>query len=308
MGAENIKTNPENKSNTYFLKIADFTIKLFFENTNKDDIILLPSLSNFIYTDKIENEVLFNLSVVCKQTDKIASKISIGTFDTGNGDIIVNKLTDEKYEFFLYDVNHNLCCKLFSNKTFSKCSCQLEGDIYMRRFGLNNALMLIFAFACSLKGGLLIHASAIRENDFGYAFIAKSGTGKSTHTGMWIKAIPKCELLNDDNPIIRIINDIPYLYGSPWSGKTPCYRNIRTKLGSIIRIERSEHNFLEKLKPTEAFASILPCCSTMKWDESIYNAVCNNIIHIIRKLNIYTLHCLPDKNAAILCHEQISDK
>ena len=34
-------------------------------------------------------------------------------------------------------------------------------------------------------------------------FQGKSGTGKSTHSGLWLKHIPGCELLNDDNPIVH---------------------------------------------------------------------------------------------------------
>ena len=35
------------------------------------------------------------------------------------------------------------------------------------------------------------------------------------------------------------------LYGSPWSGKTPCYRNISCKLGAVVLIERDDHNHVE---------------------------------------------------------------
>lgn len=75
--------------------------------------------------------------------------------------------------------------------------------------------MLIFAFAGSLKETLLIHASLVRQNGYGYAFIAKSGTGKSTQVSMWLRYLKGCDLMNDDNPIIRIINGEAFIYGSP---------------------------------------------------------------------------------------------
>lgn len=284
--------------------IADFIIKISFEDTN--DIDLLPSLNIFKSDNKGDNDLLFDLAVIKTLPVDKHSYTHIGTFDTGNGDTIVNRYDNGSYKFYIKDIKDNICCELMTNNTFTKCSCKLYGNVNMKRFGLNNALMMMFAFSGSLKGALLIHASAIRKNEYGYAFIAKSGTGKSTHTGLWIKHISDCDLLNDDNPIIRIINDTPYLYGSPWSGKTPCYRKIKTKLGAITRIERANKNVIEKLKPTEAFASLLPCCSTMKWDSKIYNAICNNVINVIEKVDVYTLYCLPDKNAAILCHNQIS--
>ena len=141
---------------------------------------------------------------------------------------------------------------------------------------------------------------------YGYAFIAKSGTGKSTQVANWLKHIPGCDLMNDDNPIVRIIDGEPFIYGSPWSGKTPCYRNVKARLGAITRIDRDKKNWVEKLKPIEAFASLLPSCSTMKWDKDIFNAICNNVTKLVETTGIYTLHCLPDKESAIICQKAIS--
>ena len=166
--------------------------------------------------------------------------------------------------------------------------------------------MLIFAFAGSLKQTVLIHASLVRHNGYGYAFIAKSGTGKSTQVSMWLRHIPNCDLMNDDNPIIRIIDGEPFIYGSPWSGKTPCYRQVKAPLGAITRIDRAKENSVEKLPPIEAFASLLPSCSSMRWDKDIFDAICNNVTRIVETTGLYILHCLPNREAAIVCHQAIS--
>ena len=50
--------------------------------------------------------------------------------------------------------------------------------------------------------------------------LAVSGTGKSTHTGLWKKYYgAQVEILNDDKPAIRFEDGLPYLYGTTWSGK-----------------------------------------------------------------------------------------
>ena len=176
----------------------------------------------------------------------------------------------------------------------------------MRSFGLNNALMLIFAFAGSFHDTLLIHASLVRHNGYGYAFTAKSGTGKSTQVSMWLKYIPGCDLMNDDNPIVRVIDGEAYIYGSPWSGKTPCYRNIKARLGAITQIKRAKENHVEKVSPVEAFAYLLPACSSMKWDKVIFGNICNTITKIIETSPIYILHCLPNKEAAEICSKELT--
>ena len=146
----------------------------------------------------------------------------------------------------------------------------------------------------------------MRQNGWGYAFIAKSGTGKSTHVGLWLRYLPGCDLMNDDCPIVRIIDGTPYIYGGPWSGKTPCYRNVKAPLGAVTRIDRASANSIEKLNPVNAFANLLPACSSMKWDKRIFDNICNIVTKIVETTGIYILHCLPDKEAAIICNRAIS--
>lgn len=230
----------------------------------------------------------------------------IRKFDTGNGDTLVYQLADKGYQYIIRDIKGRDCCLLKTDQDFGNCHCALNGTWHMRSFGLNNALMLIYAFAGSHHGALLIHASCIRNNGHAYPFIAKSGTGKSTHSNLWMDNISGTDLINDDNPIIRMVGGKPYLYGSPWSGKTPCYRNVKVPLGAITRIEQATKNRIEKLGLVKAFASLLPACSSMKWDNAIYNNICDTLTKLIETTSVYTLYCLPDKEAATLCHKTIA--
>ena len=164
------------------------------------------------------------------------------------------------------------------------------------------------AFAGSNCQTVLIHASLVREKDYGYAFIAKSGTGKSTQVSLWLRYIEGCDLMNDDNPIIRMIDGVSYIYGSPWSGKTPCYRKVKARLGAITRIARASENSIERLPVVAAFASVLPSCSSMRWDNDISDSICNIVGEIIASTPVFTLHCKPNQEAALLCHQTISIK
>lgn len=270
---------------------------------------LLPSFEPFRVGQFTDDDLFFQLTVDDSlPAIKGEGRERIGKFDTGNGDTIVDRLPSGGYQYIIKDINGADCCLLQSNKDFSDCRVALNGNYNMRCFGLNNALMLIFAFAGSLRHTLLIHASLVRQNGYGYAFIAKSGTGKSTQVSMWLRYLPSCDLMNDDNPIVRIVDDKVYIYGSPWSGKTPCYRNVKARLGAITRIDRAPKNSVEKLPPIEAFASFLPSCSSMKWDKDIFNAICTNVTKVIERVDIYTLHCLPNEEAARVCNSAIAIK
>jgi len=120
-----------------------------------------------------------------------------------------------------------------------------------------------------------------------------------------LTGLRKSDILSLSHDDIIEIDGTPYIYGSPWSGKTPCYRNVKAKLGAITRIDRAQKNYVEKLSPAEAFASILPSCSSMKWDLDIFNNICNTISHLVELSDIYTLHCLPNREAAIVCNQAI---
>lgn len=290
---------------SFYFKIAEFNIGMTFKKSRYNDLSLIESLVPF-RIKKPSERLFFHLTVDDDlKPAEHQKRDRIREFETGNGNTTVDHLANGGYQYIIKDLKENSCCLLQTNNNFSDCRCALNGNYDMRSFGLNNALMLIFAFAGSFKQTLLIHASLVRHKGYGYAFIAKSGTGKSTHVSLWLKHIPECDLMNDDNPIVRILDGKAYIYGSPWSGKTPCYRNIKAPLGAITRIDRADINSVEKLNPIESFASLLPSCSSMKWDKEIFNNVCNTITKVIETTGIYVVHCLPNREAAIICHDSI---
>ena len=293
---------------TNYFTIADHHLCISFLPSQKNSMQLIPSFEPFRNEKFGEDDELFfelkvddNLKPIAKEKRELIRK-----FETGNGDTTVDLLDNGGYQYIIKNVKGADCCMLQTDKDFKHCKCALNGNYNMRCFGLSNALMLIFAFAGSRKETLLIHASLVRQAGYGYAFIAKSGTGKSTQVSMWLRYLEGCDLMNDDNPVIRMIDGKPYIYGSPWSGKTPCYRNVKAKLGAITQIDRASANSIEQLKPAEAFASMLVSCSIMKWDKDIFNRICDTVTHIIETTGIYILHCLPNKEAAEVCHKAIA--
>lgn len=292
---------------SHFYRIAEHCVRIDFAEGDRNSVRLLPSFQPFESEAPSDGKYFFHLIVddTLRPVPK-ERRERIRKFDTGNGETVVDLIDDGGYQYIIKNIEGAECALLRSNKEFTECHCALNGNYNMRSFGLNNALMLIFAFAGSYHDTLLIHASLVRQNGYGYAFIAKSGTGKSTHVSLWLRHLPGCDLMNDDNPIVRIIDGQPYIFGGPWSGKTPCYRNVKARLGAITRIDRAPANSIERLRPIEAFASLLPACSSMKWDEDIFNRICNTVTRIVETTGIYTLHCLPNKEAAIICNETIA--
>lgn len=101
--------------------------------------------------------------------------------------------------------------------------------------------------------GIMLHSSAVVVDNEAYLFSAPSGTGKSTHTNLWLQHFKeRAYILNDDKPAIREWGGRFYAYGTPWSGKTDLNVNKKVPIKAIIFIERSENNFAEKISNQEA--------------------------------------------------------
>lgn len=284
-------------------EIAEHIIQIDFIQSEINNMRLLPSFAPFKCAKTVAAP-LFKL--VVDDTLKPANdKQLIRKFDTGNGDTVVHRLSDGGYQFIIKNIYNQECALLICRENFTKCSCALNGDRNMRSFGLNDALMLVYAFSGAYYNTLLIHASCIIFNGKAYPFTAKSGTGKSTHSSLWIKHIEGTELLNDDNPVIRVIDGCPVVYGSPWSGKTPCYRNRKAPLGAVVQIKRAPNNYMEKLSVVQAFATLLPACSSMKWDNVLNDYLCNTLSQILRCVPVFTMNCLPNEEAAYVCHKTL---
>ncbi len=295
-----------NAEATRFFQVADLLFAITFVGYD-DGFRLLPSFHPFERKGVDDCSPLFTLTVDDNvQPVPKAQRERIREFDTGNGTTVVDRLMDGGYQFIIKDVNKAESALLITDKGFAHCRCALKGNTVMRSYGLNNVMMLVFAFAGANKDTVLMHASVVRHGGYGYAFIAKSGTGKSTQVSNWLKYIPGCDMMNDDNPVVRVVGNECFIYGSPWSGKTPCYRDVKAPMGAVTRIDRSSSNSVARVSPVEAFVSLLPSVSSMKWDVELYEKICDTVTRIVERIPVYVLHCLPDRNSAEVCHEGIA--
>lgn len=210
--------------------------------------------------------------------------------------ISLNREMKEKGGLLVIGNDHRYC-KLYAGA----CRAGEHGQ-----FVLNNALMLLYALFTATGNTLLIHASVAVADGKGYVFLGKSGTGKSTHTRLWLNNIPGAWLLNDDNPVVKIENDGSVMvYGSPWSGKTPCYRNEKAPLGAVVRLSQAPHNSIRRLSGIQAYAALAPSASSMKWDRVMADGLHNTLSGVIQSVGVFHLECLPDADAAFLCHNAV---
>ena len=99
---------------------------------------------------------------------------------------------------------------------------------------------------------LLTHGSTVAVDGKAYLFTARSGTGKSTHTRLWMHAFgSRAQMVNDDKPFLRIAEDGVTAFGSPWSGKHGLDSNIAAPLQGICLLERGLENQIRRATPED---------------------------------------------------------
>ncbi len=172
----------------------------------------------------------------------------------------------------------------------------------MLRFGT----WMAFAIAVAPKKAFPIHSSVIVYDDRAILFLGESGTGKSTHTRLWRQNIPGSFLLNDDSPIISAANGKIFVFGSPWSGKTPCYKDAYYPVAAIVRLSQAPANHITELGKIAAFGALYPSAPpAFAYDEPLSDLICASVSDIIERIPIFSLECLPDAAAAIMVKERI---
>ena len=183
----------------------------------------------------------------------------------------------------------------------------LYADSRYTRFAIDNAAMLVYAFSTASMKTLLFHSSVTVLGGKAYMFLGHSGTGKSTHSQQWKAAFPEAELLNDDNPAVRIMEDgSVHVYGTPWSGKTPCYKNANAPVQALVQLAQAPENKITRLKLTQAYPYILASVSGLKVLPEMMDQLYETIAQLLETIPVYRLECLPNPAAAQLCAQTCS--
>ncbi len=153
--------------------------------------------------------------------------------------------------------------------------------------------------------GMIFHSSAIAVDGKGYLFTAPSGTGKSTHARLLKELLgDRLVYINDDKPIIRLVDGKFYVYGTPWNGKHHLDTNARAEIASICEVRRGKENSIEKLTPKDmlavAFNQTLRPVSAEDMDKYL-----TLLDKLLNSVGLYRLHCNISEEAAKLSYGEM---
>ena len=287
------------------MKTAYYTVaEHLFSVVAQDDI--LAAMRNYepFRTEAEEDSpsLLFRLRV----DDGPGVKYIEETRQDEEGQVIVCGHTGLHEPVFEFIWDERTAGWLVCTQDYREGTLHLSGHLV--KTALDNALMVLFAMASSVRSTALFHSAVVSYRGKGYMFLGRSGTGKSTHASLWRRYIEGTELMNDDNPAVRILPDgTAMVYGTPWSGKTPCYRNVSCPVGGIVLLSQAPYNEIKRLKGIEAYAAVMPSISGKRWDRSIADGLHETENELAGKVPVWHLDCLPDEAAAQLCKKSITE-
>lgn len=282
----------------------------------------LESDCSFPFWDKVQEcygpfrvaddvPVLFSLKIseFAIPEDKTLVYSNVGKVELGFVALNVYRCAEGHYYEFQQPGSDRMNGRLLVREDLTEALALLEGTPMQEWMTFTTVANFSYLMCTSQTDTLMAHSSAVIKDGKAYMFLGKSGTGKSTHSRMWLSVFPDAVLMNDDHPVIRVHEDGTVMaYGSPWSGKTHCYKNISAPVGAVVRISRAMENRAQRLTPIEAYGSLMTSCSGMTWERRFADAKDSALQKVIAAVPCWTMHCLPDENAAEVCHGAVTGK
>lgn len=155
-------------------------------------------------------------------------------------------------------------------------------------------------------GGMMLHSSAVVVDGKAYLFSAHSGTGKSTHTSLWLKLFGECAyIINDDKPALRNIDGKFYVYGTPFSGKHDISRNTRVPLGGICFLSRAAENSICEMDKNDVIFNMMEQ-TVRRLSLPMMDKMLTTLDLLLKEVKVYKLECNMEDSAAVLSYETMS--
>ncbi len=152
--------------------------------------------------------------------------------------------------------------------------------------------------------GMMLHSSCVEKDGFAYLFSARSGTGKSTHTHLWLKMFENSRIINDDKPALLFENGVWYACGTPFSGKTDENIDVKLPVRAITFLHRSETNQVKRLAPAQAVGLLLEQ-TINPYNKGLAEKMLEYVDNILRNVPVFSLGCNMDDEAAVVAYNEI---
>lgn len=206
------------------------------------------------------------------------------------------KLADGRHCRYSRNLNGDIFLATYYNDDYSDVEIQMRNGMIHPQFTSEGWEYSLTGFSFQDRlvtlGGGVLHASSIAWRGHGIAFSANSGTGKSTHVGLWKELLgDEVTVVNDDKPAIVFDGDQAMLCGTPWSGKNAINTNVTVPLDAIVFIERGAENSIRRLDPLRSYFYLTSQLARPYYDVNLGEKLVEFSELLLAKVPIYCLTC-----------------
>jgi hypothetical protein len=153
---------------------------------------------------------------------------------------------------------------------------------------------LLVLFLLSRGRGVILHACGVVDEGKGILFCGVSGAGKSTIANIWKPTY--ATLLSDDRIIVRRMDGVFRMYGTPWHGDANVCDPGNAPLEKVFFIVHADRNYAKPISPIDAASRLLVRCFPPFWDKDGMEFVTNFLAEVAEEVPCYELGFVPDQS------------
>ena len=288
----------------YHYRIGGINLSVVWENEDRKykyyryrDCIILPRVLEAFRNETVQEEPDMKVTVCA------LSKFS----DVEKHKRIYNQSFYRKDDKMIMTVYDPYDLKIFGySLVMSKDYSCVEYIPHLRNYEHYDLQWMMYPFEGKVlyKGGIVLHGAAIEYNRGGIIFTGISGAGKSTQAHLWQK-YREALIINGDCPLIRIIDGVPKVFGTPWCGTSGEAINRKATLRAVVLVKKGEKNSLRELKGDEAFLPLLANVLHSNFDENSLDLAIENLKSIIHNIRVFDFTCTISEEAVEFLEKEI---
>lgn len=158
-------------------------------------------------------------------------------------------------------------------------------------YSFDSFLRILYSMILVQEGGFLLHAASVVRDGHGYAFMGKSGAGKSTIAAH----SPEQSVLSDEISLIKKVEADYFLYSTPFWGEQEIKGgNFYSPLQGIYQLKQSPQLLSRRLAPREALSRLMENILYFSREPFLTRQLFQNCFDFIQHMAVFELEFQKD--------------
>ena len=273
------------------IKIGGINIQI-----NCDETLLHQSFN--IFTTDFTSEPDLYIQVI----DHVCRPTKNGTVLIRNEELIVMDCED-RYIILNYNSENHFEFHIFKDGKYAEVYCN---PLQIEKEDLFHCIRMIYLYTAMKHGLYAIHSVSVSNEGKAVLFSALSGTGKSTHAGIWEK-VYGTPMINGDLNLIGIENEEAKVYGIPWCGTSGIYSKDTYPLEAVVLLKRGNDDYIQELSEDQKVLMVQQRMISPFWTEEDFSRSLDFAQDLIKIIKVCRAYVTMKDSAAVTVKEYIDN-